>query len=283
MNAGDIDPAYPALLYLSSRFELNFEQRLWLAWLYASCYHVPTAYYIYNEFPDFENVDETRLGRWWQNHKHQVVFQTDRLWIKSRNQFCDSFRSYRAIIGNQTQEQYFFDLQDDNPNRFYDNCYDRLLDIKYFGRYTMFLYLEAVEALTGIGIMPASIDLRNSQSSRNGLCYVFGLDNLLCGHDYGKTTLTKGEFDMLDELFDELMVMVIEQDSIYQSNIWSVETSLCAFKKLLRGKRYIGYYIDRQHKEISQSEGLITEGVDWSVLWDFRQTHFAPEWLIECC
>jgi hypothetical protein len=32
-NMGDIDPSYPMLRYVCDRFELNIEQRYWLAFL----------------------------------------------------------------------------------------------------------------------------------------------------------------------------------------------------------------------------------------------------------
>ena len=53
--AKDIDPAYPMLKYICDRFELNIEQRCWIAFLYGCTYCGPTVFYIYNEFPDFEN------------------------------------------------------------------------------------------------------------------------------------------------------------------------------------------------------------------------------------
>ena len=62
----DCDPAYLGLKYIAERFELNMEQKFWLAFLYACCYCVPTVYYIYNEFPDYENVSIKRLENWWK-------------------------------------------------------------------------------------------------------------------------------------------------------------------------------------------------------------------------
>lgn len=57
-KAKDIDPANDCLKYVCDRFELNIEQRYWLSFLFATCYSATTVYYIYNEFPDYENVDE---------------------------------------------------------------------------------------------------------------------------------------------------------------------------------------------------------------------------------
>jgi hypothetical protein len=68
-NAKDIDPSNDCLKYVADRFELNIEQRYWLAFLFATCYSATTVYYIYNEFPDYENVDVGRLQRWWDSNR----------------------------------------------------------------------------------------------------------------------------------------------------------------------------------------------------------------------
>ena len=54
---GDCDPSYSALNYLCDRNELNIEQRYWISFLYATNYCVTTTYYIWSEFPDFENIN----------------------------------------------------------------------------------------------------------------------------------------------------------------------------------------------------------------------------------
>ena len=52
---------YGYLNYLFNRYEHNLEQKLWIAWIYGTTYHLPTAWIIWNEFPDFELVGLERL------------------------------------------------------------------------------------------------------------------------------------------------------------------------------------------------------------------------------
>ena len=92
MAAKDVDPSVICLRYLAERFELNIEQRYWIAFLYGTCYCAPTVFYMYNEFPDFEGVDVDRMQKWWDEKKSLLIFQTDRLRIKSNNQFVDIFK-----------------------------------------------------------------------------------------------------------------------------------------------------------------------------------------------
>ena len=70
---GDIDPAHGMLEYICNRFELNLEQRYWLAFVYALTYCGPSTFYVYNEFPDFENLDAGRLERWWKGRGRQEI------------------------------------------------------------------------------------------------------------------------------------------------------------------------------------------------------------------
>lgn len=277
-KAKDIDPANDCLRYVSDRFELNIEQRYWLAFLYACCYSGTTVYYIYNEFPDFENVDEGRLQRWWDANKQKTVFQTDRLKVKSFNEFVNIFKSYKQLLNGLSQEEYFHSLKQPNRQMTYDNCYQDLMNIHYFGRFTMFIYLEMVNVLTGFDLEPTYLDLKNAESCRNGL--VYSLEQYELDTHGTKKRLNKNQLGYLQYQF-ELIKEEIEQLDIEHKNIWNIETTLCAYKKWKLGKRYVGYYIDRQRKEIEKMQDLVQDGVNWQVLWDFRNETYEKKWLNE--
>ena len=93
MYSGDCDPSYPALNYVADRLELNLEQRYWLAFLYGTNYCVPTTYYIFNEYPIFEEIDINDLQQWWDKNKQKTYFQTDRAKVKNFNLFIKIFES----------------------------------------------------------------------------------------------------------------------------------------------------------------------------------------------
>lgn len=274
IQMGDCDPAYPALNYLANRFDLNIEQRYWIAWLYGCCYCVPTVFYVYNEFPDYENVDVRRLDWWWNKNKSRLLFQTDRLKMKSFNKFIPAFQSYRERVG-LSQEKAFTSLLKDTPESSYDAIYKFSGELYYFGRYSLFLYLEAMHELTGINIQPTGLDLKHAESCRNGLCYALGMDELV------EKTPSKEEYLKLYEGLKALHDELEEKNPGLGISYWNIETSLCAYKKMYWSARYLGYYIDRQAEEISKMEKLVPEGVDWSVLWDFRREYFDERNLID--
>lgn len=277
-KAKDIDPSNDALRYVADRFELNIEQRYWLAFLFATCYSATNVYYIYNEFPDYENVDVGRLQRWWDENRDRTLFQTDRLRVKTQNRFVETFVSYQNLLNGMSQEEYFEGLKQPTRQHTYDNAFQALLGVRNFGRFTMFIYLEMVHVLTGFDLEPTHLDLGNAESCRNGL--VYHLDKMELDTHGTKKRLTKKQLGYLQHEFQVLKSHIGTYD-IEHRNIWNIETTLCAYKKYRRGKRYIGYYIERMRKEINKMEANVPTGVDWSVLWDFRRETYYDQWLNE--
>lgn len=247
MRIGDVDPSNAMLIYLCNRFELNMEQRYWLAFLYSTCYCGPTTFYMYNEFPDFAGVDVPRLQRWWKNNKDKCLFQTDRLRVKTMDQFVPTFESYRDKIGALTQQEFYRRLKTGHPTVNYDNAYKEMGKVRNIGRFTLFIYLELVNVLTDFKCLPRFIDWSNAENCAAGLNYAvkdkIPLDNKLLKLEY---------------VFPN-------------SNIFNIETTLCAYAKYMKGKRYIGYYLDRQRKEIDKMKSNVTSGVCWRVLDEYRR------------
>lgn len=276
LEIGDIDPSYEMLRYLCNRFELNTEQRYWLAFLYATCYCGPTVYYIYNEFPDFENVDEARLERWWFANKSKLYFQTDRRWVRSRNQWCDIFRSYKRHVGKLTQEQLFKTFKTPCPYQTYDNAWAAMSNVYQFGRFAMFLYLEAVHVVTGFPMKPRTMDLREAESCRNGLAFALGRPDL---NTHEGARITPAQINWLQVEFDKMTARMSKEDP--RNTVWNIETSLCAYKKYVMGKRWVGFYLDRQAEEIIKLQEKVKDGVCWQVLWDYRKETYKTRFLKE--
>ena len=142
----------------------------------------------------------------------------------------------------------------------------------------MFIYLEMVNVLTGYDLEPTYLDLKNAESCRNGLVYHLGHYELDTHGNNRK--LTKKHIDYLQYKFKELKSQM-QEFNIQHKNIWNIETTLCAYKKYEKGKRYIGYYIERQRKEIDKMQNNVKDGVDWTPLWDFRKETYDRKWLKE--
>lgn len=275
--AKDIDPQNDCLSYLAERYELNIEQRYWLAFLFATCYCAPTVFYIYNEFPDYNNVDVNRLSRWWNSNKQRLIFQTDRARVRSNNEFVNCFRSYKSIVGSN-QEAYFNEFCTDNKTSNYVNAYKRLSNIHYFGRFTMFIYLELVDVLTESKMHPNNLSLKEAESCRNGLALAIGRKDLFS--HFEDKQLTQNDYIDLENGLNAISE-TISGMNIRHKSLFNIETTLCAYKKVKLGKRYVGYYIERMRTEIEAMKKNVPVGVDWSVLYDFRRFNYAQKYLKE--
>lgn len=274
MEIGDVDPSYEMLRYVCDRFELNIEQRYWLAFLYATCYCGPTVFYMYNEFPDFEKVDFGRLERWWNSHKSSLIFQTDRQRVRSTNVWVPTVKSYFELIRPLTQAEKFSLFI--GPTKFmtYISAWEEMIRVRNFGRFSMFLYLEAVHVVTGFPMEPWSMDInRDNESCRNGLLWAFNRQHLI------GQNMTPREQGRLQDQFDALVAMMRGENP--KNSVWNIETTLCAYKKYRKGQRHPGHYLNRQGREIAVLQSRIRDGVDWSVLWDYRRETYRPEVLQE--
>ena len=265
LKAGDIDPSYEMLRYVADRYELNMEQRYWLAWLYATCYCGSSTFFMYNEFPDCAGVDEGRLLRWWNASKQSLLFQTDRRWVRSRNDFVPMFGDYRRMIGSGTQQRLFESMVCADPHASYARCWDKMIQLPNFGRFSMFLYLEAVHVVTGLPIRPRSMVIADADNCREGLQHYIGR--------------AESQADKTQRAFDALVAEMEAEDR--RNSVWNIETSLCAYAKYRKGKRWIGYYLSRQADEIRHLEARVRHGVDWSVLWQYRKETYDHRHLVE--
>lgn len=275
----DIDPSYDMLRYVCDRFELNPEQRYWIAFLYAMTYCGASAFYAYNEFPDYENVNVPRMNRWWheQGGRERIICQTDRRWVRSSSMFVPAVESYTKWLKGKTQHEHFLSItgKHETPEARYDALYKEASQLHSFGQFALFLYLEALHTITPLELAPTDLDLDKAWSCRNGLYYAYGLDELI---DDTETPIRAEARNVTAEKWLDLRDRLTKHGN---PTVWQTETVLCAYRKFHRGKRYIGYYIDRQGLEIAKMADHVKEGVAWEVLWQYRQENYDRADLVE--
>lgn len=240
-RALDIDPQVEALQYICKRFDLDIEQRCWLCFLFSTNYCVATTYYMFNQFPRFEDVDIRVLQVWWEKNRDKLIFQTDRAWVRSKNQFVEAFISYQNFVFRWSQgsmRQHVAITRAISPGIDPYARYDYLLKnfrIALFGRFTMFLYSELLHVIAGIDIA-VRLDLREAESSRNGLVFALGLEDVAYTGRHGRKA-TKAEIEYLNKglAFISGQINRLPINPRHKS-LWSIETTLCAYKKNKLGK-----------------------------------------------
>lgn len=275
----EIDPNYPLLSYCFRRYELSKEQEYWWCWLYGTFYHPGTLFWFAQEFPEFEKVDVGRLERWHAANWQKLRYNTDRKYEKGH--LVEMFLSYKEMIGDQSQEQFFSKLlRSDDPRENFHRVWDRLLNLRRFGRYAVYIYTEALARCMGMPIEADTCFLKEAKSSRNGLCYAIGRA------DWVDAQVRDIDFAVLESETEQLMAELREEYPSVAVDHWFMESVFCAFKGFMRSTkgRYIPYYVDRMLEEIHQlekKEPEATVGVDWNVLHQFRVESFPAEFLGE--
>jgi hypothetical protein len=260
--------------YICDRYELNIEQRYWLAFLYGLTYNAASAFYVYNEFPDWENVNIDRMQRWWDSEgREKIVCTTDRRWVRSSNLFVPAVESYNYHIGSDSQEEAFSDfICYATPEERYDTIYRWAKQLVSFGQFSLFLYLEALDAITHLELRATQLDLSKAWSCRNGLCYAYGFDDAITDNEM-PTPLDWEPH--IKSAWNDLL------DRLPEATVWNIETTLCAYRKWRDGKRYIGYYLDREADQIAVMQSHVPDGVFWDVLWQYRQETHNHDYLPE--
>jgi len=267
----DCDPAVWLANYLNDRYEHNIEQKYWFAWLYGNTYHLPTAWVLMNEFPDYELVTFDRLDWWNTNNYKRLRYQVDLKYEKGK--LPEKFSCYREIIGKSLQKDFFENLLLDNERSSFDNIWNYVLkNFHRFGRYSVWFYLQQLQSTVNLAIRPTSLMLKDysgSKSHRNGLLLAIGEDEKY------DTKLTSSEYEYLESIAQDILNEMLDRFPNLKNDIneFTMETVLCSFKKIFRASngRYLGYYLDRQSEEILQLEKDAWFGIDWNVLWQARK------------
>ena len=267
----EIDTHLDAAVWFADRNNLDIEQRYWLSFLTAICETTPTSLYLFSHFPSMETTKPEELKLFCDTNRGAMAFQYDVRWILYV--IGDVLASYKAIIGTGRQSTIVPSFAQGGTKEarfrtFCDNfrCYR-------FGKYVFMLYTELLHYLCGIDF-EASIDPADNHSVRSGLIYACGYEDIIhCVKSGSKPT--KAENELLRIELSDIFNQVQDLDVLPRhKRMWAVETTLCTRNKTKHGKRYLGFYKNRQAREIKRLvdyTNSIGENFDWSQLIEYHE------------
>lgn len=279
-RALDIDIQVEAIQFLTQQYRLSVEQRLWLSFLFACTYCVATAWYIFRAIPRWNAGTPEQFQSWWRREKAGLLFQSDRNWIKRLNQMPDVVEGYRAMVrretaGNPVPTQLDALKHLMRGGRTPQERYELLVRnarIPIFGRFAMFLYSELLYH-AGLPVV-ATLNLDEAESVKNGVVFALGMEERSYTGRHGRAStaeelavLTAG----LNDIVRRVQPMLLNLPRHH--SIWSIETTLCAFKKWHLGKRYVGYYAERTLEEVRKMTALHPR-FDWKPLNAFAARYY---------
>lgn len=285
IKACDVDPAIAYMNYMVDRMELNEEQVLWMCFLYAVTYQLPSAYLIWNEYPDLELAGIPRLRKWWDENQRSIPFQTDKM--KQRKNFVDTVESYQKLVGKSQKAYFDNQLYSDSPQENFDKLWSPLKGIAYFGRFSIWNWCQALKHVAGYNVEPTILMLGepDSVSFTDGLAYAFGMPEKVTQkvvNSAGKKQKIHYKWSA-EEKADMECACAMLKKSLNLDN-FQLETLACAYKKIWRenDSRYVGYYNDRAADDI-RATSQYWDGVDWDLLWDARIACVPADYIHNNC
>ena len=221
---------------------LGTDLREWLVLFYGLSYSVPTSIVCLEHLEELLNDPEA----FWEKFKPRLIFQSDRRWVKFNNRFVPSFKDFvRKGIFRQLRGRESLDLE---------NALGVIQGVSYFARFAAFLTLEAYCFMFQRQTFNDSLDWRHGDTATSGMLNVLGLDSE--ANEFDKTGILKRPVSLLDKYLGYIQEQIPLRDG---RSVLFVETNLCAYRKLFKGTRYAGYYVDRVQDELERTLAAFQE------------------------
>lgn len=255
-KTGYIDGAtdYCLLLPYAQENGLALEDKLWMAYLYGMSYSCTTVFRFKTEFPTLSCVKPKKLREFWQDNKENLWFQPDKRYLKNNDQIVPAIKSLYQLSGGNL-ESYLTPLLEQG----FDVTYKEILKKwRFFGPHGAYLFFDAIYGLCPeLYSDPSDLDWKNcGKTVPEGMAHLLGLD---------EQALHKEPFNF--ERFGKNVTMLSKK---FNQPKVIVESVLCAFRKLFKGTRYVGYYADRMLEECLAESKILEKECNIDV-WKYRE------------
>jgi len=271
---------HPGLVYLlipyfSQRLDWDLEQKLWFCFINGNTQHPPTSWLIFKRFPNFASLNTEKLIDFFNDEWTRLEFDTDRR--HQKRDFPAAVKCYKALCGD-SQEEYFasFLNSDDQEQNFRTAWATVRKDFYGFGRLSAFSYLEYLR-IAGVPLLCDQLflaDINGSKSHRNGLCKVLGRDDW-DWHDGNTVKYTPDIIAYLEsegaKLLTEARERAKDQPHLFDTNYFTLESALCAYKNWFRGRRYPGVYADMYYDRLTKAQQCWPDE-NFDMFWDAYRT-----------
>lgn len=241
---------------------LSLEQRLWLAYLYGLSYSQTTAIRVFLEFPNLHRIRESRLEKFWQSNKSSLYFNPDRKYVKNNDKLVHAVISLASLT-----EGSFLDYWKDLTKHGFQPMYKAAKRTWfYFGPMGLYLFFDALWGLTPeLYKNPDALDWAScGKTVPEGMAHLLYLDEAVEAKSYPLERFNRS-IARIEEITSQPAVVI--------------ESTLCAFRKLFKGTRYVGYYADRMMLECEQAADALQ---DWGIdIWDYRAQAIPRKFLGE--
>lgn len=237
----DFDTEHPLCLWLIEREKLTYEQGLWLSFLYMAYYDEASAWATFRDSEPFTVPENTEypIG----TNRRNLFGGKIRKHFESLRQCYKSVRNWPTH--NFTGE----------PRRDWEQLKKNLGEVWGNGRFACYTTAEMIQKVNGARVEITGFDNKDSSGPADGITRVYNCERSVPVLD------AHGERAYQRVLRAKINPTYVGVDR------GVVESVLCNFSGICRGKFYSGRNVDRQQQRIMRVEAM---GVDLEELWEGR-------------
>ena len=224
--------------------KMTTEQTYWFSLIFGMTYQSEMSWVIFNEFPDFWEIDPEKLQEWNVANLPRQKYARDCKYNKGR--ITDQYLSIRDNVKEAGSLQaYFENLVDGNEHESFQRVYGTVKEnFHKFGRMTSWLVCQVLHETANLPIRPSTMLASDpsSWSVRSGLMYSYNRDDLIEAKNK-KLRLSETDIEWVEykenELMDKCREYLPEHSEIFTHYL--LESHLCQYKKLMLGGDYSGH------------------------------------------
>lgn len=243
---------YCLLMPFADDNQLDVNECLWLAYLYGLSYSCTTAIRLFREFSDPTAISPGELKRFWDSEKSTLWFNPDKKYLKNNNQVIPAIKSlYKILRQHENFEAYILSVMQESQE--FESMYKEIQkNWQYFGSHGAYLFFDALYGLIPeMYYNPKELDWKHAgKTVSEGMAHFLYLDDSIGTGEYPINSFNKAVQKIQEKTGEPLV---------------HIESTLCAYRKLFKGTRYVGYYADRMLEEAHATEKFVP------TVWRFRE------------
>ena len=281
---------HPGLVYLylpEMTKGMTQEQKYWVAFLEGCTQNPNTVWAILNYFPNRPyTAEEVQAFTEFHDFAYsKLAYDTDRRHFKGK--LVTQLIKYNELIGPSQVEVFEGKLHDVDPKKWFTNVFEFILkEVWGFGRMSAWSYAEFIKISCNLTYEFDRYYMTahdSSMSMRNGLLLLYGFDDMHIWKELpdNPTSHSKELMAWAEVEVKELEGYLKTQYTDIKVEAETIESILCAFKNMLRGRRYPNIYTDMAYDRIKKAEQLWGGKIDFSAFWTWRAEKLPRELLKE--
>jgi hypothetical protein len=235
---------YRDTLLTKRKKPMTKEQTYWFSLIFGMTYQSEMSWVIFNEFPDFWEIDPEKLQEWNIKNLPRQKYAKDCKYNKGR--ITQQYLSIKEKVKDSGSLVDHFDgLVSGHEHSDFERIYDHIKGEFYkFGRMTTWLACQTLHETAGLPIRPKSMLASDpsSWSVRSGLMYSYNRDDLIESKHKG-LKLSASDIEWVEYKEQELMDRCLEYMPEHSETLthYLLESHLCQYKKLMLGGDYSGH------------------------------------------